>query len=179
MRFCSSVSGSFALAFTSAPGKVTHVVIRTTQNGFSVKEATQNQAFHNLQEILEYYKSYLLKPFDSTLPFEPFFFGDLSTEQATEYLTGKKPGTFLIRFSRLDDFMFTFSKPGFLAGSYVDSYGNVAKCLISSSPSFRLVDCEGMQHREYPTIKELVKVGISYSYVLTYTGFPQYFQIPL
>lgn len=100
IRFSSSKPGSFALAFTSAPGKVTHVIISTTSNGFSIKEQNQDKLFSNLPAIVQYYKNVLLTPFDSTLPYEPFFFGDLSGEQSTEYLTGKKPGTFLIRFSR-------------------------------------------------------------------------------
>ena len=130
VRFSSSKPGSFALAFTSAPMKVTHVIITTSPQGifnlnkkysyiiigFTIKDQAGEKSFKNLNEIIEFYGAFLKIPFDSTLPKDPytisiyilillmfifrFFFGDLSAQEAEEYLTGKKTGTYLIRFSR-------------------------------------------------------------------------------
>ncbi len=52
-----------------------------------------------------------------------------------------------------------FSNPGFFAGSYVDAAGNVAKCLIASSPAFYLADQEGSQYGQFASMKELVQVS--------------------
>jgi hypothetical protein len=122
MRFSSSKPGSFALAFTNAPQKVTHVIIRTTPDGFSIFEQSKEKIFANLSLLVENYSSMLTTAFDSTLPEEPWFYGDLSGEEAEKLLTGKKTGTFLIRFS---------SQPSYFAGSYVDAQGKVGKCLIA------------------------------------------------
>lgn len=65
-----------------------------------------------------------------------WFHGDIEASEAEQFLTGKKPGTFLIRFS---------SQPGFFAGSYVDQQGKVQKCLIASNPAYYIADQEGSQ----------------------------------
>lgn len=77
-----------------------YIFFNHTSIGLVIKENSQEKIYQSLKEILTYYAALLKTPFDSPLPKEPFFFGDLSAEQAQEYLKGKKPGTFLIRFSR-------------------------------------------------------------------------------
>lgn len=71
VRFSSSKPGSFALGFTSTNKKVTNVMINTIPKGFSIMEQNQEKVFSNLKEIIAYYGSVLINPFDSILPEEP------------------------------------------------------------------------------------------------------------
>jgi RhoGEF domain/WW domain/SH2 domain/CBL proto-oncogene N-terminus, EF hand-like domain len=147
VRFSGTKPGSFALAFASGPQKVSHVHITTTENGFSVKQQDEEKVFSNLYEIVEFYNTVLKTPFQSQLPYETWFHGDIDSTQADKYLQGKKVGTFLIRFS---------SQPGYFAGSYVDENHQVGKCLIASSPRFYIADNEGSQYGQFDTMSDLV-----------------------
>eukprot|EP01119_Soliformovum_irregulare_P017626 TRINITY_DN5265_c0_g1_i3.p1 TRINITY_DN5265_c0_g1~~TRINITY_DN5265_c0_g1_i3.p1 ORF type:complete len:712 (-),score=239.28 TRINITY_DN5265_c0_g1_i3:707-2842(-) len=148
MRFSSTRPGSFALAFTAAPHSVTHVMIRTTPEGFTISEEGEEKLFKSVDLIVNYYNSVLKIPFDSTLPEEEWFYGDLGGPEAEELLRGKKAGTFLIRFS---------SQLGSLAGSYVNVDGSVGKCLIATSPAYYIADEEGAKLGSFPTMTQLVK----------------------
>jgi len=73
MRFSSSKPGSFALAFTSAPRSVTHVIIKTAPpRGFSIQEENSEKYFEHVSQIVNYYSSVLTRPFDSALPEEQY-----------------------------------------------------------------------------------------------------------
>jgi hypothetical protein len=72
VRFSSSKPGSFAVAFTHTPGHVTHVIISTTPEGFSIKEENGDRVFPSLDEIINYYSSVLITPFDSAIAKEPY-----------------------------------------------------------------------------------------------------------
>lgn len=71
VRFSSSKPGSFALAYTSSPRVVNHVIIKTLNKAFSIQEQTGEKHFENVGQIVKHYGSVLNKPFDSTLPEEP------------------------------------------------------------------------------------------------------------
>lgn len=65
-------AGSFAIAFVQAGSKVTHVMIRTTSQGFAIQEQNKEEKYFNtVQEVLSHYSSILTRPFESTLPEEP------------------------------------------------------------------------------------------------------------
>lgn len=75
MRFSSSKPGSFALAFTSAPRSVTHVIIKTAPpRGFSIQEENSEKYFEHVSQIVTYYSSVLTRPFDSALPEEVYVY---------------------------------------------------------------------------------------------------------
>ena len=71
VRFSSSKTGSFALAYVSSVNKVTHVIIRTTDTGFAVTEHSGERVYKSLPEIIQCYSHVLTIPFDSKLPKEP------------------------------------------------------------------------------------------------------------
>jgi hypothetical protein len=91
MRFSSSKPGAFALAVTTSPGQVSHVIITSSNNGFTLMEEVKlnsnfaqstliesllitlqsvERNFFCLEDVIKYYTSLgvLTTPFESTLP---------------------------------------------------------------------------------------------------------------
>ncbi len=64
-------------------------------------------------------------------------------DEAENLLKGKKPGTYLIRFS---------SQPGFFAGSYVDQSKQVGKCLIATKPYYYIADNQASQYGHFASV---------------------------
>jgi len=126
IRFSGSKPGSFVLDYVQKSGSVRSVRLNShPSGGFSaMSEGTNELIFKSLHEIVDIYKSkgVLLQPFSSTLPNQPWFFGDVTSEEATQLLQGKETGTFLIRFS---------SHPGCFAASFVSADGSVRRGLIT------------------------------------------------
>jgi len=102
MRLSKSAPGAFALAFVYEPGKTVHILIQSNQpNGFNIldQESNSQNVFKDFNQILAFYKAVLLRPFESEIPLQNWFQGDLTGEEAVELLNGQLSGTFLIRFS--------------------------------------------------------------------------------
>lgn len=67
LRFSSSKPGSFALGFTQNKGRVQHVIIRSTPEGFVMLESGRETTFASLEDIVNYYAPVLTKPFVSEI----------------------------------------------------------------------------------------------------------------
>jgi len=123
IRFSRSKPGSFALAFKASTG-VNHILIHSDKpKGFRIFEQDSNTTrdFPSLSAIIESYNYLLTIPFNSSLPKERWFQGDLSGDEAVEMLTDQEIGTFMVRFSSLGD----------LAASFVDQDKTVKHCLLT------------------------------------------------
>ncbi|PRP81722.1 hypothetical protein PROFUN_10822 [Planoprotostelium fungivorum] len=147
VRFSSSKPGSFALGLAQRGGKVNHVMIRSTPEGFVMLESGQETLFASLDDIVAYYAPVLTSPFSSEILGASWFFGEMDANEADNLLRGQPSGTYVIRFS---------SQKGYLAGSYVDPEGQVAKCLICTSPQYYLMDDKSKAFR-FDTMGELMK----------------------
>jgi hypothetical protein len=159
VRFSLSKPGSFALEATilNPEGQpfVLPIQINSTPGGFAIHESESgDREFSSLHELISYYTAYLLQPLDSTIPFEVWFHGEISSQEASALLARKPEGTFLLRFS---------SRPGCYASSFVEQ-GNVRHALILSVAGGYCV--EGDTH-VYKTVPELVQ------------GFAAGLQVPL
>jgi SH2 domain len=105
-------------------------------------------------------------PFSSTLSFEPWFEGDISGSETTEWLSGQPPGTFLVRFS---------SQVGSYAVSFVTLDGEISHSLIEhegvDGGQFRIWN-DG-QALLFPTLTEVVAYyGEALLYPYKFTASP-------
>jgi len=137
IRFSSSQPGSFALGF-AASGNTAHILIKSENDGFVVHEQESNTArtFGNLHELVDFYSIFLSRAFDSELPFESWFEGDISGTETSEALSGHPIGTFLVRFS---------SQVGSYAVSFVGDNNQI---------SHSLIEHEGVPNKGYRIINE-------------------------
>jgi len=170
IRLSSSQPGSFALAFSveqNGEKSCCHILINSCGLlGYQVQEQ-ENQGyrtFKTLFEIVDYYSVFLEIPFSSPIPFESWFEGDISSQEACAFLTGTKPGTFLVRFS---------SKIGSYAVSYVSKTGEICHSLVNhdgvQGGGYSLV-YEG-QALIFNSLKEVVSYyGDALSYPFKLTG---------
>eukprot|EP01119_Soliformovum_irregulare_P004920 TRINITY_DN1612_c0_g1_i3.p1 TRINITY_DN1612_c0_g1~~TRINITY_DN1612_c0_g1_i3.p1 ORF type:complete len:1090 (-),score=261.69 TRINITY_DN1612_c0_g1_i3:218-3487(-) len=150
IRFSKSKPGSFAIAYVDANNRnaVTHTLIQSCPpSGFKIEEAYNKNArgrlFVTLGQVVDFY-SYILKiPFQSDLPRQSWFHGDLSALEAEEILQNHPNGTFLFRFS---------SKAGFLAVSYVKA-GAVKHGVLETVPGGYKFE---NQPPIYPTLPDVV-----------------------
>jgi len=126
---------------------VSSVLIESVGIGFKLKENYTDKLFKTLQEVLNHYKNVLVQPFVSNLANEPWFHGNINTDEAEELLRGQLPGTFLIRFS---------SQIGCFATSFVDYEGNVCKSLIKRVLGGFTFESSS-DKRVFPTIRTLVE----------------------
>lgn len=111
VRFSRSHSNSFALEYTYTTGKVFTVLVRNDMpNGVYIKEENNvEKMFPNLDALIKHYPEILKTPFQNDLLFQPWFVGDVSTEEAEEMLASKPPGTFMVRFAASGRFQYACS----------------------------------------------------------------------
>lgn len=102
MRFSVSNPGSFALAFLSAPQTILHVLIdNESNNQFSVQGPKKKRHFETLDDILDHYKRLLKQPLSTMMPIlDGYHFGELSEEEAEDYLVEATDGSYLLRFQK-------------------------------------------------------------------------------
>jgi len=84
-------------------------------------------------------------PFSTALTHKPWFFGDVTNEEAEQLLAGQPQGTFLIRFSNTQ---------GYLAASFVGTQGKVLKGLLTKNNFGYQVNSQGMN---FQTLDELIQ----------------------
>jgi len=130
IRFSGTVLGTFVLDYVNEQDHIRSVRLKGhPEGGFVAKvEGGKEKGFKTLHELVDTYQKLgvLITPFSSTLPEKPWFFGDLTREEASQLLTGQKYGTFIVRFS---------NQPGCFAVSFVDKEAQIAQGLITRSPS--------------------------------------------
>ena len=136
VRFSKSKPGNFALAFSDLHSSCYHIlVVSDMPRGFSVleQETRTHRTFSSLTEVIQQYSWALKQPLQITLPYEVWFQGDLSGEEAKDLLIDQPVGTFLVRFSGTQVRSF--------AATYVDTDSTVKHSLISyqtDPPGYRL-----------------------------------------
>ena len=87
----------------------------------------------------------LSRPFISKIPKMPWFFGDLSGEEAQEALEGQPAGTFLVRFS---------SQPGCFAVCYVGADMQITKVIVTQNTNGFQFSSNG---QAWPHLENLIK----------------------
>lgn len=109
VRFSRSHSNSFALEYVS--GKVLTVLIRNDMpHGVYIKEENNvEKMFPNLDALIKHYSDILKIPFQSDILIQPWFVGDVSTQDAEDMLSSRPPGTFMIRFAATGRFQYACS----------------------------------------------------------------------
>merc|ERR1711916_86995 len=113
--------------FGTDNGRLNPVMINTRENGFAITEENQlEKLFPSIAALIDSYSSILTTPYSKMFPRQLWWHGDISADEATQLLQGKKNGTFLIRFSG--------SQLGCFASSYVDQNGVIEKGLIVGTP---------------------------------------------
>lgn len=112
---------SFVLEYVSDSTSTTALLIRSYKDGFVL--ISQMKFFPNLSQILSapYFQGVLIRPFLSTIPKLPWFYGEINGEEAQELLNGKDKGTFLLRFS---------SQPQSFTISYVNHTNEITKAVV-------------------------------------------------
>lgn len=131
IRFSGSQPGAFVLDYVLEHNHVRSVRLMAHPNGgFYAKTSGSDQEviFKTLNELVQTYTSrnVLRKAFSSSVHKEPWFFGDISSDEANGLLQGKPFGTFLLRFST--------NQPGCFAVSFVGADGQVLRGLITPAP---------------------------------------------
>lgn len=91
-------------------GNVCCLSLFTSIREKDAKASSSAKMFKSLHELVEHYQFCLKIPYTSSITKESWFFGDLSSEETNELLSGQEVGTFCVRFS----------SSGTLAISFVD-----------------------------------------------------------
>jgi len=153
IRFSGSRAGAFVLDYVREPGAVRSVRLTSHPNGgFAALISggdTKERVFKSLHELVETYtlSNILRIPLTSSLTQQPWFYGDVSREEADVLLQGQPPGTFLLRFS---------NQVGCFAASFIGSDGEVKRGLITRIASGNGYQVKG-QGIVYPSLSDLVK----------------------
>jgi hypothetical protein len=116
IRFSGSRPGAFVLDYVREIGHVRSVRLKShISGGFAAqgeRPGAKELIFKSLEDLVDTYRKMgvLTLPFSSSLTSKPWFYGDVTADEAELLLQGQPAGTFLIRFS---------GQRGHLAASYV------------------------------------------------------------
>jgi len=72
---------------------------KLSPGGFSVEQDGKLWHFESVPSLVNHFKSILVLPYTMSLIAEPWFYSDLSSQEAIQMLTNQHGGTFLLRFS--------------------------------------------------------------------------------
>lgn len=111
VRFSRSKPDSFVVEFVEEKGKIhTTFVANDMPHGVRILEAAgKEKVFPSISALVDHYSSTMKHPFVSDFLTQPWFFGDTSKAEATELLRHSPIGTFMIRFSDSERFVFSLS----------------------------------------------------------------------
>lgn len=111
MRLSRPPSGAFAFAVVTKPRQITHIQFNHNEQGqYEIYDDKGGKRFcSTLKESVLFYSHILCKPYICIVPLQPWFVGDLTAEEAEEFLKDQSIGTYLVRFS---------SQIGFFAATY-------------------------------------------------------------
>jgi hypothetical protein len=146
VRFSHSTPGSFAVNVKAQQN--ISIKIETTKEGFAVKEDENYRVFPSISKIVLNYSSFLRTPYTEKLAHEPWFFGDLTSDESRYFLADEPIGTFLVRFS---------SQPCNLTISIVDK-GFIQHQRIERRANGRIFFPSNQ--REYDNIQQFVATQI-------------------
>lgn len=178
VRFSVSPDSSFAIAYVDAEHQCRHVqILPTRKHMLRVSECKPEKKFRvsrkkyaSLRELVAAYASILRNPLSSSIVKEPTFHGDMTGEEAAQFLEGKRAGSYLTRFSE--------SVPGCLVVSYVDGQSArhalveqiqvaTAGKQLSNSIAFRFVR-ETKDEQPLPSFPDIKSLVSCYSSILRY-----------
>lgn len=149
VRFSGSRPGYFVLDYSRGGNSVRSVRLQNQPNGgfLAPIEGGSERVFQSLDELVETYRKMgvLGLPFSSTLPQKPWFFGDVTREEASELLKDQPFGTFIIRFS---------NQPGCYAASFVGEQGGIKKGLLTKNEKGYQVNHQGLV---FKNLDDLIK----------------------
>lgn len=155
VRFSKSKVGSFAIAVKGADGDVKHARVErgTTPR---TRFALNGHQYVSLEALIQQLMANgdLVRAFSASYYREPWFQGDLSELEASEVLSGTRPGTFLVRFN-LDK-----SGEHFVI-SYVDARGHAAHVNVNNEPSGLAVLSFEFAQRSYEDLREIIAANAS------------------
>jgi serine/threonine protein kinase len=115
VRFTDFSPDAFSINYLTDNGRVVNIqVVAGEENTFAVKEGQNYRMFPSVPDIVSFYSKFLQKPLPDKVGNRPWFFGEMSHDDAIDSLIGEEPGTFVVRFSR---------QPFAWAVSYVDTDG--------------------------------------------------------
>ncbi len=148
VRFSGSKPGSFTLDYVLKQGHVRSVRLNNhVSGGFEVQQQGGNsKVFKTIHDLITTYSkiSVLHRPFSSSITQKPWFWGDISSEEAEALLKDEPIGTYLIRIKG----------PGLFAASFVNFQGRHARGLITTHQSGYQVNNEG---KVFTTLDDLIQ----------------------
>lgn len=111
VRFSRSKPDAFVLEHVESKGKIRTTMIKNDMpRGVRImEEATVEKVYPTISALIDHYSSITKYPFVSDFLSQPWFYGDISTEEATEMLASRPVGTFMVRFSDTGRFSYVLS----------------------------------------------------------------------
>lgn len=101
VRFTDFSPDQFSVNYLTDNGRVVNIaVVAGDGNTFAVKEGQNYRMFPSIPDIVSFYGKFLQKPLPDKVGNRPWFFGEMSHDDAIDSLIGEEPGTFVVRFSR-------------------------------------------------------------------------------
>lgn len=120
---------SLSINFKTEDGQFFNIKIDVFQDNneilYSVKEGTGVKRFKTINCIIEHYNKFLKFTPPINLSLMPWFYGDLKSDEAFQYLQYEPAGTFMMRFS---------SHPGHLAFDFITEDGGIESCRVERIP---------------------------------------------
>jgi hypothetical protein len=100
VRFSTS-PGDFAIDFKDERGSISSIKVETDreQNGYCIREGNELKLYPSLAALIKVFDNALQYPYTESLVQEPWFFGDLSSDECQFFLSDEPSGSYLIRFS--------------------------------------------------------------------------------
>lgn len=133
IRFTDQECNSFAVNFKTDAQQLFNIRIDVSNDKgvkrFVVKEGNTLRTFESPVDIVEHYKNFLKYTLSSRLPMKPWFYGDFSLDEASQFLQYEVPGTFMLRFSSLAA-KFTVE--------YINDSGDIIQCRLDRLPNERV-----------------------------------------
>lgn len=121
---------SLSINFKTENNQFFNIKIDVFQNNdeilYGVKEGNGIKRFNSINCIIEHYKKFLKFTPLTNLSLMPWFYGDLKSDEAFQYLQYEPPGTFMMRFS---------SHIKNLTFDYVTSGGTIESCRAERLPN--------------------------------------------
>jgi serine/threonine protein phosphatase PrpC len=135
VRFSRSKPDSFVLEYVESKGKIRTTMIKNDMpRGVRImEEATVEKVYPSIADLIAHYSTIMKCPFVSDFLSQPWFFGDISTDEAIEMLSTRPIGTFMVRFSDSGRFSYVLSfvtkdeSPSAAPGSYVVKHLDIWK----------------------------------------------------
>lgn len=155
IRISQTMSATFSISY-NRNGRVCHASARKNWPlSFSLEIEDQTTEISKFEDIFVKFANDFAHPFSSDYVFEPWYAGDISSQDAAQQINKLNPHSFLIRASQ--------SSPGCFAITSKNPHGEIEHTLIqkTSSPTAPFSLCINNQNLSYFSLPELVQ-GIKF-----------------